>query len=48
LRKNIGLALIDAGHADIGSRVYVDIRGKRLLAEVVPTPFVKESRGGKA
>jgi aminomethyltransferase len=48
LRKNIGLALIDAGHADIGSRVYVDIRGKRLLAEVVPTPFVKKSRGGKA
>jgi aminomethyltransferase len=47
LKKNIGLALVAAEYADLGTRLYVDIRGKRLLAEVVPTPFVKKSRGGK-
>ncbi|MEK3734878.1 glycine cleavage system aminomethyltransferase GcvT [Paenibacillus sp. FSL M8-0334] len=42
LKRNLGLALIDAEHAAIGTEVWVEIRGKRLKANVVKTPFYKK------
>ncbi|TDG00453.1 glycine cleavage system aminomethyltransferase GcvT [Paenibacillus piri] len=41
LKRNLGLALIDAAFALPGTEVWVEIRGKRLKASVVPTPFYK-------
>ena len=41
LGQNIGLALIPAGDAKVGSRIFIEIRGKAAEAEVVPTPFYK-------
>ena len=38
-KTNIGLALIRSEYAAIGSEVEVEIRGKRLRARVVKTPF---------
>lgn len=41
LKKNIGLALIKTAHAALGTELDVEIRGKRLKAKVVATPFYK-------
>jgi aminomethyltransferase len=41
LQKNIGLALIDREHAGVGKPLQVEIRGKRIGAEQVKTPFYK-------
>jgi aminomethyltransferase len=46
LKRNLGLALIDSSHAAIGTQVEVEIRGKRLKAEVVSVPFYKRARKG--
>ncbi|MUV39656.1 Aminomethyltransferase [Lentibacillus sp. JNUCC-1] len=42
LKKNIGLALIDAEYADIGAELTVQVRKRRLKAVVIPTPFLKK------
>jgi aminomethyltransferase len=42
LGKNIGLALLKIDHTAIGSEVEVEIRGKKLKAVVVKTPFYKK------
>ncbi len=44
LKVNIGLGLIETQHADIGSEVEVEIRGKRLKAVTVATPFYKRQK----
>lgn len=44
LKKNIGLALISSEHAGLDTEVEVEIRGKRLKAKVVPTPFYKREK----
>ena len=44
LKKNIGLALINAEFTGLESEVEVEIRGKRLKATVVPTPFYKREK----
>ncbi|MCA0757337.1 glycine cleavage system aminomethyltransferase GcvT [Paenibacillus sp. N4] len=44
LKRNLGLALIDAGYAEPGTELWVEIRGKRLKAEVVKAPFYKRTR----
>lgn len=41
LKRNLGLALIDANYSELGTELWVEIRGKRLKAEVVKTPFYK-------
>ncbi|NTZ17027.1 glycine cleavage system aminomethyltransferase GcvT [Paenibacillus sp. JMULE4] len=43
LKRSLGLALLDTRYADIGTKIEVDIRGKRLRAEVVPSPFYKRA-----
>lgn len=47
LAKNLGLALIDTAFSEPGTRVTVDIRGKRKTAEVVKTPFYNKDREEK-
>ncbi|MBP3730075.1 MAG: glycine cleavage system aminomethyltransferase GcvT [Mailhella sp.] len=43
LGKAIAMALVDAGHSAPGTPVDVEIRGKRIAAEIVPMPFYKRS-----
>ncbi len=44
LQKNIGLCYLPAAHAAVGTAIGVEIRGRRLAARVVPTPFYKRPR----
>lgn len=44
LRRSIGLAYLPAGANEPGCRFEVEIRGRRVTAEVVPTPFYKRPR----
>jgi aminomethyltransferase len=44
LKKNIGLALIKTEFTEIDTEVEVEIRGKRLKAKVIATPFYKREK----
>ncbi|MBA2873452.1 glycine cleavage system aminomethyltransferase GcvT [Thermaerobacillus caldiproteolyticus] len=44
LKKNIGLALIKTEFSTLDTEVEVDIRGRRLKAKVVETPFYKRAK----
>ncbi len=44
LKKNIGLAFLPAEFAKIGQEITIDVRGKKLAAKVVPTPFYKREK----
>jgi aminomethyltransferase len=44
LQKNIGLVYLPSGKAAPGTELEVEIRGKRVPARVVPTPFYKRPR----
>lgn len=44
LRKNIGLAFLPVEFAKDGQEIKIDVRGKHLLAQVVPTPFYKRQK----
>jgi aminomethyltransferase len=44
LKKNIGLVLIKSEFTALDTDVEVEIRGKRLKAKVVPTPFYKREK----
>ncbi|WP_410768441.1 glycine cleavage system aminomethyltransferase GcvT [Fontibacillus sp. BL9] len=44
LKKNLGLALIPASLAQPGTVLEVDIRGNKVKAKVVPTPFYRRTR----
>ncbi|OWR29389.1 glycine cleavage system protein T [Saccharibacillus sp. O23] len=48
LKRNLALALIDAEFAPLGTQVEVEIRGKKLKAEVVKAPFYKNTPAHKA
>ena len=39
LGKSIGLTYLPAEHADLGQQIEIEVRSKRLRAEVVPGPF---------
>ncbi|MEB3100178.1 glycine cleavage system aminomethyltransferase GcvT [Ferviditalea candida] len=43
-KTNIGLALIDTAYASAGTEVAVEIRGKKLKAKVVATPFYRREK----
>ncbi|WP_336765205.1 glycine cleavage system aminomethyltransferase GcvT [Paenibacillus sp. USHLN196] len=47
LKRNLGLALIDSKYAGLGTPLEIEIRGKKLKAEVVKTPFHKRTRTSK-
>jgi aminomethyltransferase len=42
--KNIALAYVPPAMSAIGTPVYVEIRGQKARAQVVPTPFYKRAR----
>lgn len=44
LKKNIGLAFLPPQFANVGQEIKIDVRGKRLSAQVVPTPFYKRQK----
>lgn len=44
LKKNIGLAFLPLQFAKTGQEIRIDIRGKHVQAEVVPTPFYKRQK----
>jgi aminomethyltransferase len=44
LGRNIALALVPSAMAALGTTIYVEIRGQRPQARVVPTPFYKRAR----
>lgn len=44
LKKNIGLAYLPLSHTAIGSQFQIDVRGKLVAAQVVPTPFYKREK----
>jgi aminomethyltransferase len=44
LKKAIGLGYVAVEHSATGSEFDVDIRGRRVRAAVVPTPFYKRSK----
>ena len=44
LKKNIGMAYLPIEHTGVGTAFEVDVRGRRLAAQVVQTPFYKRSK----
>jgi aminomethyltransferase len=44
LKKNIGLAFVPVEFANIGQEMKVDVRGRMLAAQIVPTPFYKRQK----
>jgi aminomethyltransferase len=45
IKRAIGMAYVPAEHAEPGTAIEVDIRGRRYGARVVPLPFYKRPRG---
>ena len=44
LKKNIGMAYLPIEHSAIGSPIEIDVRGRKLAAVVVQTPFYKRNK----
>jgi len=44
LKKNIGLGFVPAAMAEPGTAIDIDVRGRMIAAEIVPTPFYKRER----
>ncbi|KGX90884.1 glycine cleavage system protein T [Pontibacillus halophilus JSM 076056 = DSM 19796] len=44
LKKNVGLALIQAPYAELGNEVTVQVRKRKLQAQIVRTPFYKRNK----
>ncbi len=42
-KRNLGLALLDTDYTEVNTEVWVEIRGKRLKAIIVKTPFYKKT-----
>jgi aminomethyltransferase len=48
LGKNIALAYVPPSYAAVGTILYVEIRGQKYKAQVVPTPFYKRPKKAAA
>jgi aminomethyltransferase len=44
LKKNIGMAYVPAEHAAVGSEIQIDVRGRKVAAQIVPVPFYKREK----
>lgn len=44
LKKNIGLAFVPAEFANVGQEINIEVRSKKLRAEIVSTPFYKRQK----
>lgn len=47
LKESVAMALVDAGHTGAGTALEVDVRGRRVAAEIVPLPFYRRNRSRK-
>jgi glycine cleavage system T protein len=47
LKKAIGFAMVPSSMSAVGSSFDIDVRGRRLRAEVVPEPFYKRPRASR-
>jgi aminomethyltransferase len=48
LKKNIALAYVPVSFVEVGTEVAVEVRGQKVKAVVVPTPFYKRAKTGTA
>jgi len=46
LKKAIGIGFVKTCYAQIGQELAIEIRGKKVKAKVVPTPFIKKKASG--
>lgn len=44
LKKNIGMAYVPLEFANVGQALEIDVRGKRIGAQIVPLPFYKRAK----
>jgi aminomethyltransferase len=44
LKKNIGMAYVPAEHATVGREIQIDVRGRKVAAQIVPVPFYKRAK----
>lgn len=44
LKKNIGMAYVPVAFANAGQAIEIDVRGKRVGAQIVPLPFYKRAK----
>ena len=44
LKQNIGLAFVPTEFAEIGQALQINVRGKLIGAQIVPTPFYKREK----
>ena len=44
VHKNIGMGYVVAAHATAGERVDIDVRGRRVAAQIVALPFYKRAQ----
>jgi len=44
LKKNIGMAYVPVEFANAGQAIEIDVRGKRVGAQIVPLPFYKRAK----
>jgi aminomethyltransferase len=44
LKKNIGMTYVPVNQTAVGTELEIEIRGRRVPAEIVPTPFYKRSK----
>jgi glycine cleavage system T protein (aminomethyltransferase) len=44
LKKNIGMAYVPVGFANTGQAIEIDVRGRRVGAQIVPLPFYKRAK----
>jgi aminomethyltransferase len=44
LKKNIGMAYVPSGHATVGREIQIDVRGRKVAAQIVPVPFYKREK----
>lgn len=44
LKRDLGLALVQTAYAEVGTELLIEIRGKKLKARVVATPFYRKAR----
>jgi len=38
------MALVDAEHAEVGTKLHVEVRGRKVDVEVIPLPFYKRAK----
>ncbi|HEX3557765.1 MAG TPA: glycine cleavage system aminomethyltransferase GcvT [Pyrinomonadaceae bacterium] len=44
LKKSIGMAYVPTEHSNAGQQIQVDVRGRRVGAQIVPVPFYKREK----